>query len=819
MAEIKCPVCGQLNSSDARACSNCGSALHEAIQPGDLPTHKTTSELEPILPQWLREAQEKAVKSTGGELRDPSKSPQAPAERPDLLAGLDARSREDAEDDIPDWLSNITGEKAKKKSPPDASIGTRVELGGREQDPGETPESLEEGELPAWLAALSSPHAESGGAAEPQDWMDQAASRAPGESTEVPPGNQEPSRADEAPAVWPAEEDLLAGLPGALEAELPDWLKNAEPGQPAMAEPSDLPDWLQGLESDAAPPGSAGEEMPALEQGDLPEWLDRLDADVPIPPAHPAPEEPPVEPPPERLPMWLESLDADVPVPPVLRPLPEEAPPALPLEQAEDLTDEFAHPPSESEAVLPGARDVELPDWLLEMGKPSTAEAAEETGLPDWLTPPAGEEMPAEEPQESLPAGGLESLFTDVPDWIGEAASEAPPAEAPVAEEPESLLPGSLPSWVQAMRPMEAGIRPAGQGVEDEQRLESAGPLAGLRGVLPPVLYAGATSRPQAQSARLQVSQEQQGHADLLEQILLTEARPEPMIGVPRVAAWRSLRIGIGVLLFVLLLASVFAGSQAFPVPIGRPREAMAALNAIESLPQNAPVLLVFDYEPALAGEMEAAAAPLLDHLIVLKAPRLTLLSTSPTGAALADRMFSGPLGQLGIRPGMYANLGYLPGGLNGVRSFAQNPSAAMPIEADMTAPWDPVASGIRGIADYAAVIVITDSSETGRIWIEQAAPLYGGRAFLLIASAQAGPMLQPYYQSGQLNGLSTGLFDAAILEQSNASRPGIARRYWDAYNLGLMAAVLLLTTGGVWSLVSGIRARRLEEAGSDAIR
>ena len=80
-----------------------------------------------------------------------------------------------------------------------------------------------------------------------------------------------------------------------------------------------------------------------------------------------------------------------------------------------------------------------------------------------------------------------------------------------------------------------------------------------------------------------------------------------------------------------------------------------------------------------------------------------------------------------------------------------------------------------------------------------------------MIASAQAGPLLQPYLSSGQITGMVTGLSEAARYEYKNGSRPGIARSYWDAFGVGMMMAVALIVIGSLWSLITGIRARRAE--------
>jgi len=222
---------------------------------------------------------------------------------------------------------------------------------------------------------------------------------------------------------------------------------------------------------------------------------------------------------------------------------------------------------------------------------------------------------------------------------------------------------------------------------------------------------------------------------------------------------------------------------------------------------------------------MEAVAAPLLDHLIIKQHPRLALISTSPTGAMLAERLLAGPLGELKYQDGVqYADLGYLPGGVSGVRGFAEDPLHTSLFTADISvfnldppSVWQSAPlQGVQAFSDFAAVILITDSAESGRAWIEQAGPLRGSTTqFVVVSSAQAAPMLLPYYQAGQISGLASGLYDASVLEQNNANRPGLARRYWDAYNLGLMLAVVLLVGGALWNWAAGLRERAAaKEAG-----
>ena len=145
---IKCPSCGENNLSDQEFCQYCQTRLQPLtgnlkgadapLKPGELPTKKNTSELEPILPQWLREARNSARKisyddSTPAD--QPPQPPQAPRSDSlagDLLAGLHAhrQAQDNDEEDVPDWLANITGETPKPKQPQAESSDVRwVELG------------------------------------------------------------------------------------------------------------------------------------------------------------------------------------------------------------------------------------------------------------------------------------------------------------------------------------------------------------------------------------------------------------------------------------------------------------------------------------------------------------------------------------------------------------------------------------------------------------------------------------------------------------------------------------------------------------------
>lgn len=941
MADVKCTICGQSNPADAPFCENCGASLSKpgsSIQPGQISPDHTTSELEPSLPDWLSDVRGQGNRPVSGGDEMPSTFQSPPSATAssglDLLAGLQSQSADD-EEEVPDWLADITGaESGKKKAQPAAGESRRVELGGPSQ-PAPAPEP--EDEMPSWLSSLSS-QGQATGQDELGAWLRKADST-PVENPTAETGSAKgpfsgfteplPPSPEESQSDWLSglqseasisEEPAKPNTGSFSDVELPDWLKGEEPEAPAPAASTAMPDWLKSMEAEAAappppvemptpvdagpfdfkaqepePPSSAEAapldfEMPDWLKGmgpaepsetqasapvlDMSDWLKGLDQPEPaapsVTPTSSDFEMPdwlkgaePVRPagaqaaPAFDAPDWLKGMDqpsapaqpesdftmpdwlgdaksteqpsvvepASAPEPAFNVDLPDwlkgagvksdelaeaEIPPAAPMTAAAaTVARAAAFTDLLPEDLTPSA---ELPDWLSGLGKtpaPDTSRfPSPETAIPQQIPEDMEGLPPAEEPMSS---GSLDSLFTEMPDWLSASAGSE---QLPPSEEPDTTIsPASLPSWVQAMRPVEAAM--SGHAVEADEALEIEGPLAGLHGVLPAVAYAGASSKPKPLAFKLQTDDEQQTQAALLEQVLAAEARPEPMVTPARISSQRILQIVIAVLLLAVVTVGVVLGAQIFPMPLGRPAETMAAFNAVDAVvPPDAPVLVIFDYEPALAGEMEAAAAPLLDHLLVKQHPRLALLSTSPTGAALAARMFSGPLADLPVVRAV--NLGYLPGGQTSIRAFASDPTRTATFPSDVSlfnlvpSPvWQTeTLQGVQSLSDFAAIIVLTDSAETGRTWIEQAGPRRGSAQFLVVSSAQAAPLFQPYYASGQINGLVSGLYDGAVLEQNNANRPGLSRRYWDAYNLSLILALVLLTGGALWSLGAGLRDR-----------
>ncbi len=109
---------------------------------------------------------------------------------------------------------------------------------------------------------------------------------------------------------------------------------------------------------------------------------------------------------------------------------------------------------------------------------------------------------------------------------MGES-SETQPAREKESDEEITLAPAELPSWVQAMRPIETATQGPPAPVEEDERVEKTGPLAGLRGILPAETLVSEVRKPPAYPVNLQVSEKQRINAALFERILSSEIQPQ----------------------------------------------------------------------------------------------------------------------------------------------------------------------------------------------------------------------------------------------------------------------------------------------------
>ncbi len=388
----------------------------------------------------------------------------------------------------------------------------------------------------------------------------------------------------------------------------------------------------------------------------------------------------------------------------------------------------------------------------------------------------------------------------------------------------EEISPAELPTWLEAMRPVEAAASSVPILDENERAIESSGPLAGLRGILPAEPEIVQQKIPETYSVKLNVSEKQQANAALLSEMVRSEGIAKPL---PRPAAITQQLAQRLVILFLLLLAvswPIFSGDLGTPVA-EIPTEVLAARNIVNSIPSGGNVLIAVDYLPGYSGEMESASTSLIDNLMI-KGTYLTLVSTTTSGPAQAERLVKRINSQMGHQYqniDQYANLGYIAGGMSGIRRFAESPRSALPFalndNPDSAGVWaDGRLAGVQRLTDFAMFIVITGNPEIARSWIEQVSPLIGQVPMLMILSAQAEPVVRPYYEGepqqvdGLISGLSGGMAYASIMP-----RQGFVSTYWDAYSYGMPVAVLIMLIGGLASFLIGYLPGKAKPKGETA--
>jgi len=454
-------------------------------------------------------------------------------------------AEEEALEELPDWLSELTPEE-----PTIAPVADALDMAPpppvqEAAMPTETVSSLE--------TAYSSPDFLPQPRAELPDWL--LATATPVPSGEVPASQPLPEwLLKDAEEAAPGQE--AGALPG--RGQLPGWLlKGAEPGAAPAAPPMPVPPRPKPVEvqervrpaAEAAPsPLPVGEPEEEPEEKSEPDWL----ADLYLEEEPELQAAPPVQETASSLPDWLQGVYEEEVEPQAAIPTAEPEEEATPdagvpdwladiysAEEDESLASVFTAEPEkeaapDAEAPEADAPEADVPDWLagimIEEPVPTEPEAPSEgegaasgadvlaPDVPDWITGLAPEAPSAEEEQPAHPAAER-PIFTEpvpeesqagpsaTPDWLkgvtalDEEADRAPaqPAFAPGeavfdmpedAEEEPALEAGEIPDWLEGLSP--AAPSPIAEEaafyerVSEDESLVRAEVPSWLQGLRPP---------------------------------------------------------------------------------------------------------------------------------------------------------------------------------------------------------------------------------------------------------------------------------------------------------------------------------------------
>jgi hypothetical protein len=576
-----------------------------------------------------------------------------------------------------------------------------------------------------------------------------------------------------------------------------DWLdkiKRLNKSSDMVDEDSSFPDWLSVSDTPAeeiseevkppeySPPAADSDE--AAPASDLPAWL-QIDGDD------------------ESLNAFLLKKDRTNKEykPAIVRGITDKLPPQ------EDDDDEPA-------TGLSDSQQIKFPSWAEEKKK-----AAEK--IPEDLEFLAGREdgtEPVIDPFQVEEEEFFDDLFSDeLPSWLTSASSDS------VFEDIEDELShGELPGWVEAMRPVVESTDATGLS-EDEDYIENYGPLAGIPSVLPAEAESAFDPEKAARKPLdLFASKSHQDYVNVLKKLITDENKTKTILKPAPVATQRVLRWLIAIIMLVTTAGTIIFGGV---VEIEPPTYAQvlnsgygALYEQIEGLYDGQPVLIAFDYQPASAGELYAAAAGVVDHLMK-QGTYLSFISTQPTGPALADHFLATTQEKHDyIHTQNYINLGYLPGESAGLLSFVIAPKKIIPLAFDGSNAWgSPPLLKVDTINDFAMVLVITDDPDTAKIWIEQVGTILEDTPLNMVVSAQAEPLIQPYFRSSPqlLKGYVSGIIDSMNYEQL-LGRPNLATTAWLPFNLGIIITVGTIFIGGLANGVLSLFSRHRSRVAGD---
>jgi hypothetical protein len=470
----------------------------------------------------------------------------------------------------------------------------------------------------------------------------------------------------------------------------------------------------------------------------------------------------------------------------------------------------------------------------------------DEEPIPDWLEelestfPPPEPSTKKDQPQKEVPRSPMgktpseeatPALPGDIPDWLkaaipttqkksqpstpaffpGDVEEINPPPRSQKKPSPikpakdEGLTPAQLPGWLQALRPVES-VLSENLPTSESKGVTGSGALAGLADVIPVQEEVGTPRKPSIPTSKLRVDDRQKVQAQLLDSVLHEGGQPVRITKPAQEKGKTAGRILISLLMVILLAVPIVIGSNSrlTPSPGFFAPETVSMATEIQALARDSRVLVILDYQPSLSGELQIASLPVIQHLMAQNAG-LAFISTAPAGPILVNSLVQTAIN---ASPGFdssqrLVNLGYLPGGAIGLQVFAAQPRYVAPLTWTRLSAWaNPMLQAVEGLKDFNAVLILTESAETARIWIEQVLPTIAQVPTYLVISQQSAALLLPYYNSSQLKGMISGITGGRMYELL-ISKEGASLPLWDSYQIGVVFIFVIILLGGIISSVS----------------
>jgi hypothetical protein len=863
MADSRCPMCGKPNPADANACRFCGARLKPMQYGAPTPPAAPASPAEEGAADWMSDLRGDMMRNRPKTSMLPPEPPAPPPPSDDWLNKIEPGGEKKTAAATPRRTAQPAAPPPKKIQPPEPAAPAAAEppawlskvrsQASAEKPPSMPGESEPGGQDPVWLKRLRVRRTQDGLASSPPAAPEaEPEPAAPGELPDWLSKIREKST-DGEPSAGGDQSYLSSPLPGiGTGSTAPDgsspWGAPAPAQKPRAGEPapapqagSDIPDWMQ---YPSNTPGQTGAEPPLGTPGWMGSIASALEEIPPTPPAGSAPARPRGPGPTGRASTSsLMGGAGPAETGPVKGAGIKRGKPTGKIFSSADSFGEPVSPPPAGTGPSPFGPDWEFPnsaptefpfpnpaiDNTLSSGSSAfhggtepmvSPSGAEE--LPDWLadtrTEPAA---PASEIDESpLPeTPDINELLRpdSMPEWMKKPAGAGKPetpGEGAVARPglPENLEHAELPRWLEAMRPIQSVAMPA----EEEERVESVGPLAGLRGVLSAEPVVAMPRRPGIMAGNIDALPAQMSLTETLRRLLIepeVRASRRPVRAMMLTPVIRKMMSGV---LILALLLPLLTGSL-FTTAVYQPQANLQAGQLVEALPADRMVLVAFEYDASSAPEIETGATVMLEHL-ARRGIQVVFISSQPNGTVLGQGLLQ-LNAQLGAAmPVMAADFGYIPGGSSGLRRLGGDLRSVI---LNPNLDWSTgQLAAIHNISDFSMIMLFAASPQSVRNWVEQVHTAAPGTPIVAMVSAASDSLVFPYTEGSTpaIRGLVTGYIGAQAYRDhflhDTVPTQGVYAMRWQAFSGGTLALLVTLSAGIIGSLILGFirRDRRAPE-------
>lgn len=419
-------------------------------------------------------------------------------------------------------------------------------------------------------------------------------------------------------------------------------------------------------------------------------------------------------------------------------------------------------------------------DWVGRVHENQTAGEAEKTDkdadeMPVWLKRVRDLQLQPDEKDQQKPEGleawkeewseeDLERLKNG--EFDEKAFSQPSLLDQPTQDEIAGPSPQQTAESTKQPEAAREEKEPAAEEAEPVESPES--PEASLAAAIP-------------EDAARESDQAEIAQTEVLEEIVAaeTQARYEKKAEKTRKTdIWRW--IGVIFLLAMLLAFYLLFLNQPAPAPLSGAADT-AFWNQLQDFPEDGKVLMVLDYQPATAEEMQANLAPVLEVLKKQNA-RLSVLAMWPDGLWLGRELLEAE------ELASSAELSFLPGGNLAMLAGAAGLQLAGGAKTGIAGNFP----GADSLDKMEYILYAGDNPGSVKTWIEQVGSFLPPEKKLIVATQAARVMLEPYYEAGQISGLSTSPFYPDGNLKAGAL-PASATPAFEA-GMGVMAAYLVLS-------------------------